>query len=91
MRVTRVAIKTADGVFSLPRPNRHHHILRFLFSQGPRDYNSEVEGFTDEYGNFLTRREAYEIAAKNGQIDRSWHPPNSYDGDKLFSEDLWKS
>jgi hypothetical protein len=40
-----------------------------------------VQGFTDQYGNFLTRKEAYPIAREAGQIIREDHCPGT-----LYSE-----
>lgn len=40
-----------------------------------------VQGFTDQYGNFLTRKEAYPIAKAAGQIIRGDHCPGT-----LYSE-----
>lgn len=34
-----------------------------------------IQGFTDQYGNFLTRKEAYIIAKAAGQIIRKDHCP----------------
>lgn len=44
-------------------------------------YENMVQGFTDQYGNFLNRQEAYVIAKAAGQIIREDHCP-----DTLFSE-----
>jgi hypothetical protein len=46
----------------------------------------EVQGFIDQFGNFLTREEAYIIAKENGQIIRECGNPNSV---QLFSEHLY--
>ncbi len=43
------------------------------------------QGFVDQYGNFLTRQEAYDIAAKNGQ----YNPYEPYTPGTLYSEDLY--
>ncbi len=43
------------------------------------DLNKMVQGFTDQYGNFLTRQEAYVIAKEAGQIIRDdVHPGTLY-------------
>jgi len=90
MKITHVAVKSGDTVYSLVAPNRHHDALRMMAHQVmERDYGSEVQGFVDEAGNFLNRREAYDLAVSTGQIDRSRHPPNCYNGNELYSEDLW--
>ena len=49
----------------------------------PTDF---VQGFFDNDGNFLTRKEAYKVARKAGQIKRK---AGGYDGVELYSEDLY--
>ena len=44
-------------------------------------FDKMVQGFTDQYGNFLTRKEAYPIAKAAGQIIREDHCPGT-----LYSE-----
>ncbi len=83
-KITHVAIKHAGKVHSLPAPNRHHHVIRAMGGiPGP-----DIQGFLDDTGRFLDRREAYELASKNGQMIRP-DDPTKYQGDQLFSEDLW--
>ncbi len=88
--ITHVAIKQGEKVFSLPKPNRHHHILHSGM-MGERTYDDEekeIQGFVDDQGNFLTREEAFKIATESGQINRR-KDLGTYDGPLLFSEDLW--
>lgn len=81
-RITHVTIFYAGTVHSLPAPNRHHHVIRAIGGvKGP-----DVQGFADEHGNFLTRRQAMTLAMLNGQLNRR---PDGYQGPELFSEDLW--
>lgn len=91
MRITHVAIKTGNGkIYFLPAPNRHHNVLRLMMSLiKDREYDTKIQGFLDEDGNFLNRKDAYLVAVDSGQLDRSRHPPNSYNGNELYSEDLW--
>lgn len=66
---------------------RHGDILKQLKGLGfsPRDGYKEIEqGFIDNYGNFLTRKEAYQYAKECGQLTH-----NIANRDELFSEDLW--
>jgi hypothetical protein len=50
-----------------------------------REWGGVEQGFIDQFGNFLTRKEAWRLADKNGQIrDRS-----AACKDCLFSEDLY--
>lgn len=43
------------------------------------------QGFVDQFGTFLTRKEALEIAKENGQIIRDI----GYEPDELYSEHLY--
>lgn len=52
--------------------------------QGYRGLNVE-EGFVDQYGNFLTRQEAFKLALANGQ----YRPYGTYIFGTLYSEDLY--
>lgn len=66
-------------VYSMPRPNRHHHILHALPKEIPRD--RLIEGFLlDSLGGFLDREEATRYAKANGI---------KMIGSVLTSEDLW--
>lgn len=44
----------------------------------------EIQGFVDQYRNFLTREEAAKIAIEAGQIEKL-----KFCNDQLFSEDLY--
>jgi hypothetical protein len=87
--ITHVAIKYKGFVYSLPRPNRHHHVIRMIAEiNGVGIKGPDVQGFLDDKGNFLNRQEAYIHAKECVQVIRKVTPGN-YDGDSLFSEDLW--
>lgn len=47
--------------------------------------DNHEQGFIDQYGNFLTRKEAYVIAEKNNQIVRDI----GYETDELYSEHIY--
>lgn len=79
MKIIKVAIKYNGTVYSLPEPNRHHHVIRMI--GGIK--GSDTQGFLTDTGEFLTRKEAYQLALTNGQLNRV---PGGYE---LFSEDLW--
>lgn len=84
--ITHVAI-VRDGVtYSLPKPNRHHHILHSGMMAGKVGKERDTQGFVDEAGKFLTRKEAFVLATESGQINRR---KGGYDGPDLYSEDLW--
>ena len=81
--ITHVAIKYADKVYSLPPPNRHANIIRMIGGiKGP-----DTQGFLDDTGNFLNRRDAFIHATACNQV--KVRQPGQYNGDELFSEDLW--
>lgn len=86
--ITHVAIKFNQCIYSLPKPNRHHNVIKLIVdTTNVQTVNShgEDQGFLDSSGKFLTRKEALELAKNNGQLrdDRPiWN-------DELFSENLW--
>ena len=86
-RVVCAAIKAEDGeVICSAR-----HFDELMRSQIERSafkfeyWNAAEQGFIDQRGKFLTRHEAHDIAAANGQIIRRC----GGDHDKLFSENLY--
>lgn len=87
--ITHVAIMRGGKVYSLPSPNRHHHVLYSgMMDEKDDDEERDVQGFVDDTGQFLNRAEAYVIATASGQINRR-KEPGDYDGTDLYSEDLW--
>lgn len=83
-KILGVAIKYNNVVYELPKPNRHHHVIRMIGGvKGPC-----IEGFYTSEGNFLNRVDAYALAVKTGQLNRDPNP-KKYQGKLLFSEDLW--
>lgn len=79
-----------DGVvWTLPRPARHHHIIKAHFEVTQKT-GSGKQGFVDEEGIFHDRHEAMAMAIICEQPVRV-HPesrPLSRER-QLFSEDLW--
>lgn len=83
--ITHVAIMRGGKVYTLPAPNRHHHILHSGVMDKKIDEERDVQGFVDDTGKFLNREEAYVIAHASGQAFRR----TSCGADLLYSEDLW--
>ena len=83
-QITHVAIKYNGTIYSLPAPNRHHSVIQMIGGV----YGNDVQGFLDDSGEFLTRKEAYVLAVQNGQINRL-KGDQYYQGGELYSEDLW--
>lgn len=80
-RITCVAIQYEGETYSLPAPNRHHHVIRLIGGiHGP-----DIQGFLDDEGNFLNRKDALRVALDAGQV----LDPANIRANRLFSEDLW--
>jgi len=85
--ITRVAIRFRGTVWSLPRPNRHHNVIRHIAeSTGVShvDARERDQGFLDQEGRYLDRKEALHVAREAGQL-RADVPVQ----DQLYSENLW--
>jgi len=84
LRVVAAAVSFNGMVYSMPRPARHHNILHSMAMNGLVKFGSgENQGFLLSDGKFYSRKEAGDIAVKNGQLKKLSYPPN------LYSEDLW--
>lgn len=83
--ITHVAIIYNGKIYSRPAPYRHHHVIRDI-PGGVKGY--DIQGFLDDQGRFLTREVAFNLYKDSAQFIRK-NTQGSYQGDKLFSEDLW--
>ena len=81
--IIAVAIRTDQDTYELPRPARHHNVIRELAARGHTIPINGDQGFIDDQAGFVTRIEAAQIALDQGQITALRWPP------ELFSEDLW--
>lgn len=92
--IVAAAVRINHCVCSMAAPARHHDILRQiagLFDPGERPghtYEAETQGFIEDSGQFLDRRAALAHARECGQVLKR-KPGVGYQGDELFSEDLW--
>ena len=90
VQITHVAIKQCGIIYSLPAPHRHHDVIRLIstttnermITRGPA-----IQGFLTSEGEFLDRKQAYLLACMTNQIKRD--RDSGYQGNSLFSEDLW--
>jgi hypothetical protein len=93
-RIVCAANKLSDGRVVVGARHWDEHMHRQL-----EDYMSrmgktsdiqllkhEEQGFIDQFGKFYSRREAWELAEKNGQI--IWRG-SGCDGPDLYSENLY--
>lgn len=98
--ITHVAIKDINGkIWSLPRPHRHGHIFFHNKTNGinNKPLVAGIQGFLNDKGEFLDRKEAFYEAAKCNQILPPYNPVNPKDRRgkpnltprELFSEDIW--
>jgi hypothetical protein len=62
---------------------RHHAIFRQMH-ESCADHIGAKQGFQTNFGRFVDREEAMQIALKNNQL-----LGKPYNKNKLFSEDLW--
>jgi len=86
-RLTHVAVRDTEGqVWSLPRPYRHHHVLKVMYDHGAkqREDNHENQGFLDAHGHYLTRKQALVNAHAHHQLIGGKTIASI-----LTSEDLW--
>jgi hypothetical protein len=83
-RVVCAAIRDAAGkIICGPR---HFDLIMNRTLLSFMDYVTPWEqGFVDQFGNFLTREQAWIVAERNGQIIRRV----GGDGVKLYSENLY--
>jgi hypothetical protein len=88
--IWRAALQIAPTiVIHVPQPGRHHHCvwrakeLGYSFTA----VADAVQGFMTTTGRFVGREEALLIARARGQMKPRL--PGQYDGDELFSEDVW--
>jgi hypothetical protein len=51
-----------------------------------QDEANGIQGFVDQFGTFFDRKEAFEIATRQGQIR---HKTGNPDSKELFSKDLY--
>jgi hypothetical protein len=87
-KLTHVAIRFRGEVYSLPAPNRHHHVIWKIVRETGADFvdaPTEDQGFLDESGTFLNRRQALVSARMFGQIKKG----TVIRLGMLFSEDVW--
>jgi hypothetical protein len=81
--ITHVAIKYNDKIYSLPQPFRHHDVIRQIGGI----YGEDIQGFLTDKGHFLNRAQAFVHAQFHGQVKP--RGVNEYNGNELYSEDLW--
>ena len=87
-KIIAAAIRYGDDIYTLPPPNRHHHIINHIAKLTEVNYIDTLpddEGFIDENNNYLTRQQALVSAMINNQI----LDMNKIYAEELCSENLW--
>ena len=84
-KIIGVAVKYAGKTYTLPRPNRHHDVIRSI-PGGVK--GQDTRGFVLDDGSFLGRIDAMQLAIDNGQLKLRLGKEH-YLGLELYSEDLW--
>lgn len=87
-KITHVAVRFKGTVYSLPAPNRHCHVIWHIAKTTGCTYvdaRDEDQGFLDESGRYLNRKQALVSARLHDQIKK----PEAIRMNMLFSEDLW--
>lgn len=85
--IVGVAIQSPTGqVWSLPAPNRHHHLFPVICDATGMKFvpSSWQQGFVTNDGQFVGRIPARVIAHEAGQL-----LPRASKRVELFSEDVW--
>ncbi len=87
--IVRAAIMRDGGVWSVPKPGRHNHVLDKMRMLGleKRVHPAlpDVQGFLTDTGMFLDRKQALLHCIIARDIAESWGETHT----ELFSEDLW--
>ncbi len=87
-RITHVAIRFNGRTFSLPAPNRHHDVIRYICETTGAthvDVREDDQGFLDVNGVYLRRAPALARAYSTGQLK----PGTQIHMNMLFSENVW--
>lgn len=82
--IVAAAIRQGTMICSVPKPGRHHDVIREMARSGiPIPIDGE-QGFLTSEGHFVDRKRAKYIATLAGQVLTKHGNPN-----QLFSEDVW--
>lgn len=82
--IEKAAIRFEGTVYTVPRPGRHHNVIREMARQGFGPEAMHDQGFVTNTARFVNRREACRIATEADQIIKK-----TGGDDDLFSEDVW--
>jgi len=85
LSVVAVAIEDRDGrVYQLPKPNRHHNVIKLMVNDGCKTPIIGEQGFILSNGRFANRIEAKFVAINADQLLERASKTH-----RLFSECVW--
>jgi hypothetical protein len=79
-----VGIEVKGKLYTLPRPNRHHHVIHKVYQETGIQVVTETQGFITSTGRYVLREEALVIATNASQL-----LPRHFHKTQLFSESVW--
>ena len=85
--LTHVAIRFNGKTYALPKPNRHHDVIRLIVEETGAtcvDARGDDQGFLDSSGAYLQRKPALIRARATGQMVNDIEWPGG-----LYSENVW--
>ena len=82
--IKRVAVRLGKRVFVGAYGKRHDSVIREIIMVHELSVEDTVNGFIDDKGNFLDRKEAAKHAFECGQLPNDKKCP-----EVIISEDLW--
>lgn len=89
-RVVCAALYDSELDMSICGPRHCDMTMHYIICAMPNDIRDQLrrgkQGFVDQWGKFMTREEAFEVATAAGQIIEKTGNPDSKE---LFSEDLY--
>lgn len=92
-RVVCAAIRAADGEIMVGIRHYSPDMIRNIEARHDGDkFRHRLDhdqGFVDQWGNWMSRTEAYHLADANGQIIRPECCPPALDEPRLYSEGLY--
>ena len=83
IQVLKAAIKYKGIVYSLPKPARHHDVIKLIHEKTGDINIIGDQGFLLDEGLFVNRYIAMKFATRAGQLK------NKEPISELYSEDLW--
>lgn len=85
-KITGVAIIVNGILYHMSAPNRHHHVIHFVYERnGIQQVTTDQQGFVTSHDRYVNREKALEIAKAANQL----LPDKLVYHRELFSENLW--